>query len=166
MDVTIRPATPQDYKELCIIFSQVDKLHSDNLPHIFQQTDGPARDEAYILELLANEAVGLFVAEREGQLLGFVQVMFSESPPLSLFVPRRYALVDALAVREEFRREGIGWALMQRAEQWALDKGASSIDLNVHEFNQNAVNFYQKLGYLTASRKMSKAIEQEDTGNV
>ncbi|OQA95517.1 MAG: Acetyltransferase (GNAT) family protein [Chloroflexi bacterium ADurb.Bin222] len=48
--------------------------------------------------------------------------------------------------------------LMGTVYEWALTKGASSIELNVYEFNKAAIAFYEKLGYETLSRKMSKAL--------
>ncbi|MCP4426179.1 MAG: hypothetical protein GY803_16940 [Chloroflexi bacterium] len=44
------------------------------------------------------------------------------------------------------------------ADKWALAKGATTIELNVHEFNASAIRFYQNLGYETISRKMRREI--------
>lgn len=40
-------------------------------------------------------------------------------------VARRYAVVDTLMVKEKFRHSGIGRALMEKAHQWAWDKGVN-----------------------------------------
>jgi len=74
MEMAIREATARDYDGLCAIIAEVDKLHRDNLPWMFQEPDGPVRDRDFILGSIADEAVGLFVAEIEGQLVGFVHV--------------------------------------------------------------------------------------------
>jgi ribosomal protein S18 acetylase RimI-like enzyme len=158
MDVTIRKATAQDYAGLCEIIEEVDALHGDHLPHIFQKPKGPARELEWVLGLLSDPDHGLFVAEVEGQLAGFVHLVIRDSHPIPLLVPRRLALVDNLAVKTEFRRSGIGRALMQRAEAWAAAKSATEIDLNVYEFNETAIAFYQNLGYETYSRRMSKPL--------
>jgi ribosomal protein S18 acetylase RimI-like enzyme len=161
MDVTIRRAVAQDYHQLCKTINAVDALHRENHPHLFQKPAGPAREEDYILGLMADEGVGLFVAEVAGQLTGFVTVMVADSRAIPILVSRRYAIIDNLAVVEEFQRSGIGRALMQRASQWATTHGASTIELNVFEFNQAAIAFYRSLGYETLTRRMSKSLEHD-----
>ena len=49
---------------------------------------------------------------------------------------------------------------MDEAQVWAIAKGAASIELNVYEFNQAAISFYERLGYQTLSRKMSKELKE------
>jgi ribosomal protein S18 acetylase RimI-like enzyme len=150
----IRKATARDYDGLCAIIAEGDKLHRDNLPWMFQEPDGPVRDRDFILDSIADEAVGLFVAEIEGQLVGFVHIIVREALDIPIFVPRRYAVVDNLAVRKEFRQTGIGRALMNEAHDWAVAKGADTVELNVYEFNESAIAFYRRLGYQSLSRKM------------
>jgi len=43
---------------------------------------------------------------------------------------------------------------MEQAHGWAVAKGAVGIELNVFEFNQPAIAFYQTLGYGTSTRRM------------
>jgi ribosomal protein S18 acetylase RimI-like enzyme len=154
VEMIIREATARDYDGLCAIISEVDKLHRDNLPWMFQEPDGPARDRDFILGSIADEAVSIFVAETEGQLVGFVHILVREALDIPIFVPRRYAVVDNLAVKEEFRQKGIGRALMNEAHDWAVAKGADTVKLNVYEFNESALAFYRRLGYKSVSRKM------------
>lgn len=167
MRFTIRAATERDLDELDQIFDLVDALHREHLPHIFQEHDGPAREREYILGVLADESLHLFVAEAKepvqeyakGTILGFVQVAIQDTPPVPLLVPRRVARVENLGVRKDARRAGIGRALMDHAQRWAEKSGAAEIDLNVHEFNQVAIRFYRSLGYATSSRRMSKRLD-------
>ena len=110
------------------------------------------------MDILGIESCGLFVAHAEGEILGFVQVSIHATLPFPILVPRRVALVENLAVREGFRRAGIGRALMDRAQRWAEEKGADDIELTVYEFNQVAILFYQSLGYSTSSHRMDKRL--------
>jgi len=158
MEIAIRPATAQDYDDLCRIIEQVDALHRENVPHIFRKADGAVRERAYILALLADEDQGIFVAEVGGQAAGFVHVAVRDTLPIPILVPRRLGFVDNLAVSRDFRRLGIGRALMQEAQRWALERGATEIELNVFEFNESAIAFYRSLGYETFSRRMGKRL--------
>lgn len=158
MELIIRAATPGDAETLCELFDEADQLHRDQLPDRFQAPPGPARDKAFLLGLLADQRVALFVGEREGTLLGLVQAAVTNTPPLSIFVPRCYVVVDTLVVKAGFRQQGIGQKLMEQVQQWALAKGATAVELNVYQVNQEAMAFYRQLGYDTLSQKMSKSL--------
>lgn len=54
MDITIRPAIPEDYDDLCRLIGQVDTLHHRHLPHIFHRQDGAAREQTCILGLIPD----------------------------------------------------------------------------------------------------------------
>jgi ribosomal protein S18 acetylase RimI-like enzyme len=175
MQIAIRAATARDYDALNEIIGHVDGLHREHLPHIFQEPDGPPRDREYMMAVLADELHGIFIAEAEepvqkhaegpvlsaveGAILGFVQLTIRDAPPIPILVPRRVAVVENLAVREDFRRAGIGRALMRHAQRWAEELRATEIELNVYEFNQAAINFYRNLGYATSSCRMSKRLD-------
>jgi len=156
MKINIRKATDGDYKNLFDLFDEIDSLHRDNLPHRFQKANGPAREKDYYSELIENENIGLFVAEMGEELVGFVHVFVRDTPPIPIVIPRRYAAVDSIVVKSGFQKRGIGLKLMDTMQEWAIEKGATSIELNVYEFNESAISFYEGLGYRTFSRRMSK----------
>jgi ribosomal protein S18 acetylase RimI-like enzyme len=166
MQFAIRAANARDLDALLPIIDEVDALHREQLPHVFQKPDGPPRDRAYMLDVFADESYGLFVAHAEGpalsyaegEILGFVQAAIRDAPPIPILVPRRIAVVENLAVREGFRRTGVGRALMRQVECWAEDRGASEIELGVYEFNKAAISFYSKLGYSTSRRRLGKRL--------
>jgi ribosomal protein S18 acetylase RimI-like enzyme len=158
MEVSIRKATAEDYNPLCELFDGVDVLHRGNLPHLFQKPNGPVREQDYYAGLIADENVGLFVAEIGEKLVGFVHAVIRDAPAIPVFVPRRYAIVDSIGVKLGFQNHGMGRMLMDTVHEWAMAKGATSIELNVYEFNKTAIAFYERLGYETLSRKMSKAL--------
>jgi len=158
MKLNIREAVASDYESLCVLFDEGDALHRENLPWVFQKPRGAVRERDYVLGLIADEAVGFFAAQVGDRLAGLICVMIRESSEIPIFVRRRYAVVDNVVVKREFQRTGIGRALMEKAHEWAVAEGAESIELNVWEFNQEAIEFYKTLGYETASRKMNKRL--------
>ena len=54
--------------------------------------------------------------------------------------------VDILWIKDEFRRQGVGRALLAAAEQEAIQRGCRYVHLETHTFQ--AVEFYQKQGYV------------------
>jgi 3-phosphoshikimate 1-carboxyvinyltransferase len=154
----IRRARPADYDGLCALTQEVNDLHCQHLPQIFRQPSGPIWDREILAGLMQDDKVGLFVAEGGGRLLGFVHVLLRDAPSLPVMAPRRYAMVDSVSVTREARRQGLGCRLMEQAQAWAEAQGATTIELNVYEFNEAAQALYRDLGYETLSRKMSKRL--------
>lgn len=158
MEINVRKATAGDYDAMCELFDEIDALHREHLPHRFQKPGGAAREPGYYAGLLADENAAVFVAEAGEELVGFVHALVRDTPALPVFVPRRFAVVDGLVVKTGFQRRGIGKMLMDYVQAWATAGGATAIELNVYEFNEAAIAFYESLGYQTLSRKMNKEL--------
>lgn len=163
MTINVRKATPNDYNTLCDLFDEMDALHRNNLPHLFQKPSGSVREQEYYSGLIADENTGLFVAEADKKLVGFIHAIVRDTPAFPVFVPRRYAIVDGIVVKSEFQNRGTGRILMDKIQEWAIAKGAASIELNVYEFNKTAISFYERLGYQTFSRRMGKELNLNET---
>lgn len=88
--------------------------------------------------LLAEPNAYLAVAVDEdivGYLLGFDHYTF--------FANGRVAWVEEITVRQDCRRQGIGWQLMQAFESWAHARQAKLVALAT----RRAAPFYQAIGY-------------------
>jgi ribosomal protein S18 acetylase RimI-like enzyme len=59
----------------------------------------------------------------------------------------RYTHIFLVYVNPDHRRRGLGTALMQHAEAWALEQGNRQIGLHVFVENVSAHHLYQQLGY-------------------
>ena len=57
------------------------------------------------------------------------------------------AEVTALVVRENYRSQGVGKMLMERAEEWARAQNCAMIGLRSNVIRERAHMFYQRLGY-------------------
>ena len=165
MEVNIRKATAQDYIPLCDLIDEVDALHRGQLPRLFQKPPGPVRKYDYYWALITDEKVGLFIAEVEKEIIGFVHAIVIDSPPISVLVPRFYAIVDNIGVKSDYQNHGIGKVLIKRIQDWAIEKGATSMEMNVYEFNETAFTFYTKLGYKTFMRRMRKELKVDDVAD-
>ncbi|MDF5710822.1 MAG: GNAT family N-acetyltransferase [Nostoc sp. S4] len=73
----------------------------------------------------------------------------------------RHAHIFILYVAPEHRRRGIGTALMQYVENWAIQRGDRQIGLQVFQSNKPALNLYDRLGYQTQSLWMVKFLSAE-----
>ncbi|MEH1984165.1 MULTISPECIES: GNAT family N-acetyltransferase [unclassified Nostoc] len=73
----------------------------------------------------------------------------------------RHAHIFILYVVPEHRRRGIGTALMQYVENWAIQRGDRQIGLQVFQSNKPALNLYNQLGYQSQSIWMVKFLSAE-----
>jgi len=62
--------------------------------------------------------------------------------------------VERVAVREQYRRRGVGKAIMQRVESWANDHGLERLKLHAQT---HVEAFYADLGYETTSGVFEEA---------
>src|SRR5690349_7012239 len=112
MEIIVRKATADDYNSVCELFDEIDALHRDNLPHIFQKPGAAAREQDYYSGLIEDENTAFLVAEAGGNLVGLVHAVVRDTPVLPVFVPRRYAIVEGIVVKTGFQNHGIGRILM------------------------------------------------------
>jgi ribosomal protein S18 acetylase RimI-like enzyme len=160
---TIREATAADYHGVCELLDEVGKLHREALPLVFCKPEGSVRSVEFVAEILSDENAALFVAECAGELAGLAQVhIHVSSSPLPIIIPRRFGMLDAVGVSERFRRRGMARALVHRAEKWVVEQRVDDFQIGVWEFNKEALSLYEKLGYSTVYRTLSKRLEAED----
>lgn len=119
------------------------------------------RSRDYLQTILGDENCAIFVAVQAGEIIGTIHITIRQSPSFPIMVPRRFAVIENLIIVQAQRRSGVGTALMTHAHQWAADQGLTQIELNVWNFNEEAIRFYESLGYETASRRMWVTLQQD-----
>jgi len=72
------------------------------------------------------DPAGLIIAEEAGQSIGFVHAGFGPNQRETL-VSKATGIILLMAVREAFRRKGIGAELLGRAEAYLKERGAQTI---------------------------------------
>jgi diamine N-acetyltransferase len=154
----VRVASETDYAALGPVFTEAERFHRDALPHVFRPPPGLFPPAPLFRQWVNSPHSAVFVAEDAGDLVGFVTLRTDSAPPGEILQPRDFAVVDLLAVRSDRRRHGIGRSLMEAAHSWAAERRLGHVSLNVWEFNQPGIAFYQALGYQTVSRQMEQPL--------
>lgn len=108
--------------------------------------EGPNRTEriARWREWLSNPDVSCIVAERRGEIVGFITVRSSvdvDTDPLSV------AEMPTLYVRPDRWRSGVGRALCVAGLARATARGFTELTLWVLDVNTRATGFYEALGF-------------------
>ncbi len=155
----VRQAAHDDYEGLCAVIKEIDVFHADALPHFFQHFDGPARSWEWFTNALDSPDSLLIVAEQDGKIVGYLWGLVRTSVDMAMIVPRRWLVVDNVAVAATHRGQGVGRALMEHAHAWAREHGMSEVELTVWEFNTGAIAFYEELGYTMIVRRLWKGLD-------
>ncbi len=85
---------------------------------------------------------GLFVAQDKGQVVGWVHIY-----GVRLLDSPGYAELGGLVVSQKARRGGWGRALVEAAQQWALQEGFGRLRLYSGPQRLDAHRFYRRLGF-------------------
>jgi GNAT superfamily N-acetyltransferase len=146
-DILLRSAEPADAARVGALGSYVffDTYAREGL------RDDLAREAAAIhnpqaTEARIRDAANHFVlAEREGHLLGFSQCALAPAVPIDSLAGG--VELARLFVHPRAHRQGIGAALLLRAEGFARGRGAPVLWLAAWSGNANARAFYAAMGY-------------------
>ena len=138
MSVTIRPATPAD------------------VPLILQFIRELAAYEKLLHEVEADEAqLARTLFPAGGAPVAHCVLAFVDSAPVgfalyffnySTFLARPGLYLEDLFVKPEFRRHGLGKALLLHLARLANAHGCGRMEWWVLDWNAPAIGFYQKLG--------------------
>jgi GNAT superfamily N-acetyltransferase len=133
----VRQAGPADVGAVVPLF--------DAYRQFYQQPSDPALARAFIAERLARSESVIFLAERDGQAVGFVQLypLFSSTAAR----PGRLWLLNDLFVSPSARGGGVARALMDRARRLGEDTGAVGLELATARTNATAQRLYESLGW-------------------
>jgi GNAT superfamily N-acetyltransferase len=131
----VRPATLDDLAPLAELFDGYRCFYE-------QPSDLEGARRFLRARLEARESV-VFVAERDGSLVGFTQLY----PSFSSGSMRRVWILNDLFVAPEQRRGGVGGALMAKAEAFAQDDGAKGLVLATQKTNARAKALYESRGW-------------------
>jgi ribosomal protein S18 acetylase RimI-like enzyme len=93
----------------------------------------------------------LFVLERDGQVCGFLWLSLipTMTEPYVGFIKNIYLLPSQ-------RGKGLGLLLLEKADEWFLNRGVRKAQLTASTVNETAIKLYEKVGYETIRVRMEK----------
>jgi ribosomal protein S18 acetylase RimI-like enzyme len=101
----------------------------------------------HIQQVCVETEGAIFVAEESGGIAGFVSIWTRYPLGDMLDARQTVAYVSDIVVREQFRRRGLGSALLRRAEEHARSLGATVMKVEVMRDNQGARALYADFGF-------------------
>jgi diamine N-acetyltransferase len=163
MNTIIRPATQQDLQALGDMYYEFQEYHAALVPtHLRSLGSIGAWDRSSftkaIQDILKNDDAMLYIADVDGEWAGLIEVYMLKSDDDPCVVPMCSMEIQSLFVLQAFRNHGIAHQLIATAREWAKHKGATEIILGVWENNQQAREFYARLGFTTLHRRLGMPV--------
>ncbi|MCP1661675.1 MAG: ribosomal-protein-alanine N-acetyltransferase [Methanocalculus sp. MSAO_Arc1] len=97
--------------------------------------------EEGLREAMNNYLTSFFVAVADGMIIGFCGGGIENTGDIV------YGHLCTLAIRPQYRQQGIGSELVATIEHDFLLLGATAVELEVRISNRDAIAFYRRLGY-------------------
>ena len=101
-----------------------------------------APNQAVLVAEVKDEAIGVLTVSERTHYTGALD-----------------ASIDDLAVAEEWERRGVGRALLQGAENWALARGCERITVETGAGNERALRLYRTARFNDEDVRLTKVLE-------
>jgi ribosomal protein S18 acetylase RimI-like enzyme len=144
--VTVRAAVVGDEHALAALNRFVHEMHEARRPDYFK----PTRVEeaaAWFRGRLEDPTAAAWIAEEDGLPVGYVLTFFHDRGENPFHRPRRWCEIEQIAVHPEWRRRGIGRALMAAALAEAGTRGLRYVELFSWAFNTDAHAMFRQFGF-------------------
>ena len=136
--ISVCDATEKDLPALVSLLAELFGIEQDFQPDAAKQARGlcllmkaPERGVIKIARTHAGAVVGMVSAQ--------LVISTAEGAPS--------AWIEDMVVRRDWRKQGIGRALLDAALDWARDNGATRAQLLVDLDNEPALGYYDRLGW-------------------
>lgn len=146
---TIRPGRRDDAAAAARLWVQSAEEHTA-YDEVYATAPGAERMmRRFLADLAAGGHSFLFVAVAGEHTIGFISGELREGSPT--FQPKTWASVDDVFVDPRYRSLGVGRALVEAVKEWARERGASGVSLQVAAANERGRKFYRDLGFREVS---------------
>ena len=155
----IRMAVEKDIPKIGDLLLQVDLVHHNGRPDIFQI--GRKYSDEELMKLLQDKQRPILVSvNEEDEVLGYCFCIYQQYKDNSVMTDIKTLYIDDLCVDEKLRGKHIGRELYEAAVRLAKDSGCYNLTLNVWSCNPSAMSFYQSLGLVPQKIGMETILEK------
>ena len=155
--MNVRFAKKEELDRVNELRKQVGELHAAGRPDLFRPEFSRELQD-FIHEIWSDPEKEIVVAERAGAVCGYAVLHIVHRPENPSKLERSYLDIDEFGVDEAFRRQGAATAMMDFIRTFARERDLRRIELNMWEFNQGALAFYEAVGFSTYRRYMEMTL--------
>jgi ribosomal protein S18 acetylase RimI-like enzyme len=142
---SVREASQQDIDRVVELWAEHVDFHAQFDPRFLRGEGSEDGFAHHLRSHLGDTDFLLLVGEIDGEVAGFLHGELSDYPPC--FANRTHGVINDLAVSPQWRRAGLGAALLEKGMAWFSAKGVPTVEGRVLLSNPVAVAFWQKTGF-------------------
>lgn len=154
MKIKIEPAKASDWKLIQNMNNEVflaDKDHDDDLDLNWPFSKTGIN---YYKEITSGKYGKCFIAYADGKPAGYVALANKDFG----YRQSKYIEIENIGVNPEYRSQGIGHLLVEKAGEWAKENGATKLYVSAYWQNKKAVAFYKKNGFYETGVELDKKL--------
>jgi RimJ/RimL family protein N-acetyltransferase len=143
----IRDVAPEDAGSVIALFQ---RLYSETSFLLYDPGESVPRAADYAKRIgdgRASENFVILIAENSDGLIGFLSGGRGNARR------NRHSLFLVLGVVQDQWHRGVGRALLEAIENWALAHGVHRLELTVRRDNERALQLYEKMGFIREGTK-------------
>lgn len=162
MSITIRPCTLEDIEELQVISYQTfnETFREQNSPENIDHYLETAFNRPQLETELNNPSSQFFFAYVNDELAGYLKINTDQAQSEEMGADALE--IERIYIKQSLQKHGVGKHLFQQALHTAQELNKQQMWLGVWEKNDNAIAFYQKLGFeLTGQHSFYMGDEQQ-----
>ena len=149
----IRFAKETELDRVNEIRKQVNDVHVAGKPEVFKP--GFSKElQDFIKVIWDDPEQEIVVAVEDDDICGFAILHHINKPENPFMWERDFLDIDEFCVDQKHRRKGVATQLISYIKEYAKDKGFHRLELNMWEFNESALEFYESVGFETYRRYM------------
>ena len=152
-EITVRFAKEEELGRVNELRKQVNDIHVEGKPDVFKP--GFSKElQDFIYEIWKDPEQEIVVADCDGTVCGFAVLHHIFKPANPFMYVRDFLDIDEFCVDKKFRRNGAAMKMVEFIKEYAKEKGFKRLELNMWEFNESALAFYESAGFSTFRRYM------------
>jgi len=154
----VRSAIRSDVKDLALLNEAVQELHARLYPSQFRSGSDRREVASFFSGLLSANKHAVGVYEDAGELIAYLWLEELERPASPFMNAARRLHIHHISVRPDRRRNGIGSALLDWADQEARRMGILEVTAEHWTANVDARRFFDREGFCDVRIVMARSV--------
>ncbi len=141
-NIVISKLEMEDVKEAAKLVASLADYTLDKRPDIF--IPNYENWENNLIERLANKDYHMIVAKEDNNIVGTCVAEIKHIGDDEVTKIRDILFIEYIIVKDEYKRNGIGTAMLNHMKQFVKENNILSLELTVWGYNEDAIKFYNK----------------------
>jgi ribosomal protein S18 acetylase RimI-like enzyme len=143
-----------DAETISRLNADVQAIHAAALPGWFKPPGAGALPLAEAAEMIEGPDSLVFLAELGSEPAGYAYAEVIRRPEEPWREAYEMVYLEHISVRPEFRRQGVGAALIAAWRAGAAELGITLLGLDVWSFNEEARRFFRRQGFTAYNERL------------